>query len=69
VSNSEISILESKIDTRVRGDYRCSANIDVSAAPACKGESRTRCFLLEGSRLTLFGVSPSDSEELVKIAD
>lgn len=69
ISNSEISVLESKIDTRFLGDLRCSTNIDIATTPVCEGETRSRCFLLEGSRLTIFGATSGQVDELVKISD
>ncbi len=71
VSANEIAILESKEDKRTLGDITCRASSRPGSAKRCDAAAftKTSCFELEGTSLTIYGDSPLDKLELTKLAD
>jgi hypothetical protein len=71
VNDDEITVLESKKDEKKVGDVTCRANETPGTTVRCEKEDgfQTNCFVLDGDALRIYGNSPFDKLELVKISD
>ncbi|MBX3203544.1 MAG: hypothetical protein KF764_00685 [Labilithrix sp.] len=71
VDESEISVLESKKDEKKTGDITCRANARPGTTKRCDTDEgfRRACFVLDGTELTIYGMSSLDKVVLTKISD
>lgn len=70
VSSTEVAVLEAKSDKRLKGDFKCEVNLTPRTTKACKPtETKSGCFVLEGTTLTIYGASELEKVEMTKVSD
>jgi hypothetical protein len=71
VDAEEIAVLESKKEEKKTGDVTCRANARPGTTKRCDTDEAFRqdCFVLDGTELTLYGMSSLDKIVLTKLSD
>jgi hypothetical protein len=71
VSETEVAVLETKNDERKTGDITCRASAHAGSTTACEVVDGFQhdCFALDGLKLVLYGTTPFDKIEMIKISD